>query len=567
MQRKSKPLAWRAKGLSDTLDASDTFMGAMSSLQNLIPHPSTKMLWQCRPAAIEKLNFATAGSAFSSGFSGGFGPTLYKPPDGPITLWKVIGNYGYGMAQTSDFPGHDVPFVVNLASMSFVPITGMTSANTPIAPPSTGPWTPPAGVMVGAKFVVTHPGFSGTGTNFVGIIDVSSPIAPAWSTAQLTGAGGVTFTIPPSAVAQFNGRAYYIHNLQTQPAVIFSDSLNPTVVSNAGNILTFGDAVPLTALGTLGLKNQLGGIVQALMVFKGVQNIYQITGDPTTSNLSVNALNITTGTLAPNSVVNTPKGLTFMSPDGLRNIDFYATVSDPIGMDGMGITMPFIYSVTPSRVAAACGGNVMRITTQNGNAPAAPNQEYWFDVARQIWSGPHTFPFGLIQPFNNTFMGVPVDPTLVSTIWQSDVVQTTLSTFVENGQQMGWVWATPLLPDADQLSNNTITESSIDFQFAPSVPVLNAAFLTEQQTVIDAVQIRPLTVAAPTIWGSFTWGTAPWGGVASSFSPYLIPWNIPLTFARGVFQLSAPSAGSVVIGALHLRLQVLRYIVNQGAAA
>src|SRR5262245_55374653 len=128
MQRDSKPLAWRARGLSDTLDASNTFNGAMQSLQNLIPHPSTKSLWQCRPAAIEKVNFSTLGPGFSSGFSGGFGPpSPVILPVGPISLLKVIGNYAYGMIATSDFPGHDIPFVINLLNSSPVLITGISA--------------------------------------------------------------------------------------------------------------------------------------------------------------------------------------------------------------------------------------------------------------------------------------------------------------------------------------------------------------------------------------------------------------------------------------------------------
>ena len=73
MQRNSKPLTWKPKGTSDTLDATDTFTGAMASLQNLIPDPSTKGLWQCRPASILKVSFQPiTGRAFSSGFDSGF---------------------------------------------------------------------------------------------------------------------------------------------------------------------------------------------------------------------------------------------------------------------------------------------------------------------------------------------------------------------------------------------------------------------------------------------------------------------------------------------------------------
>lgn len=545
-QRRSKPLAWRGLGLSDTLDSSSVFKGAMQSLQNLIPHPSSKTLWVCRPAGLSKFNFASA----------------FTPPIGNVSLFKVIGNFAYGMVATNNFPGFDVPFVYNLATNAFVTITGVTSSNVPTSPPSSGAWTPPTAALIGSKLIITHPGFSGTGTNFVGVLNVASPTAPAWSTTQLTGT--VTFTVPPNAVYQFNSRAYYLHNVVSQPAAIFSDALNPTNVTNANQVLTFGDNVPLTALGGVGLNTQLGGIIQSLIVFKGVQNIYQITGDPTTSNLSVNALNITTGTLAPNSVVNTPKGLAFMSPDGVRIIDFYTHVSDPVGIDGMGVTTPFIYSVVPSRAAAACGGNILRISTQNGFAPGSLNQEFWWDTARQIWTGPHTLPFNLLQPYNNTFVGAP--NAAPNQIFQSDVVQSNVSTFVENGVQMQWLWATPLLPDIDEMTNICVTETSLDYQFSPSFPVVSAAWLTEQKVVIDSINIVA-SGESPTIWGGFQWGAAPWGGVSTFFSPLRIPWEHVLVFARGSFQANGSSSSSVIIGALHARYQVLGYLVNQVAAA
>ena len=78
-------------------------------------------------------------------------------------------------------------------------------------------------------------------------------------------------------------------------------------ITNATNVLTFDDNQKLTAAIGLPLSNQLGGILQALMVFKGTANIYQITGDislgsgPPLGTLSKNTLNVATGTFAPNS--------------------------------------------------------------------------------------------------------------------------------------------------------------------------------------------------------------------------------------------------------------------------
>lgn len=543
MQRNSKPMPWRPKGLSDTLDASDTFNGAMAQLQNLIPDPTTKALWQCRPASSSLTSF------------GGFNTP------GFISILKVIGNFAYGMIATSRFAGKDEPFCYNLLTNAFVTISGVLNANTPSSPATTGAWTPPTMALIGAKLIVTHPGFTGVGTGYFGMIDVSNPAAPAWSSGNLSGA--IAFTVVPVAVANFNGRAYYIQNVTAQPSVVFSDPLNATNCTNANQILTFNDNVALTALGPLQLNNQLGGIAQSLMVFKSTTNIFQITGDAALNNLSVNALNITTGTLAPNTVETTPKGLAFVSPDGLRIIDFTATVSDPIGMDGMGIAVPFIASVVPSRMAAACGGNIMRISTQNGNAPGSSNQEYWYDFARGIWSGPHTFPATVIEAYNNTFITVPIGVT--NSLWQSDVVQAGTSTFVENGSHLVWNWVTPMLPDTDQMAQNSMTEGTLDMALASTIPNINVNAIDQNGAVLNSVQIVTPTGAPQ--WGSAVWGSFLWGGPPNALAPRQLPWTKPVNFVRLQLQATGLAAGGVKIGTMHLRYQILRYLSNLSAVA
>lgn len=546
MQRNSVPIVWRPRGLSDNIDATDAFKGSMFQLQNLIPDPTTKGLWQCRPAATEIVNLSGTFTA----------------PVGMISALKVIGNSVFGMVATGRFSGHDEPFCYNLLSNTFITISGVTSANTPLSPAATGPWTPPVMALIGAKLIVTHPGFTGAGGAFFGVLDISNPAAPAWSATNLTGA--VTFSIPPTGVAQFNGRAYYIHNVIAQPAVILSDSLTPTNVTTANQVLTFGDNVPLTGLGPLALFNQLGGIIQSLMVFKDTQNIYQITGDPTVPNLTINALNVTTGTQAVNTIVTTPKGLGFVAPDGLRIIDFDAKVSDPVGFDGMGTTIPFTFSVTPSRMCAACTGTVMRITTSNGAAVNSPNQEFWYDFARGIWSGPHTFPASLIQPYKNTFIMAPI--AVPGTLWQSDAVQHATSTFTENGALMFWNATTSMLPDTETMTQNCMTEAVWDMALAPGVQNVTVAAVNQNGSVMNGITLLP-PVGGPTIWGSFTWGAAPWGGTPSFLTPQQLPWTIPITFTRMQIQATGQCAGPVRIGALHMRYQILRYLTNDAAAA
>jgi hypothetical protein len=563
MQRNSQVLPWRPQGLSDTLDASNTFDGAMASLQNLIPDPTTSNLWVPRPASTLVVNFSTAGGAFSTGFSSGFQQAFSLPPIGAISALKVIGNYAFGMVATAQFPGNDVPFVFNFLTNAFVPVQGLTAQNVPDSPPTTGDWTPPTMAMIGPKVIVTHPGFTGANNAFFGVLDMTNPGTPQWSATNMGGL--VTFVTPPSAVFQFNTRAYFIVNAVSQPAVVFSDTLNPTNCTNANQVLTFGDNVLLTALGGLMLQNQSGGIIQSLVLFKGVQNIYQITGDAasTTYPLTVNSLNIVTGTLAPNTVVNTPQGLSFVSPDGVRNIDFYANVSTPIGLDGAGVTLPFINAVSPSRMAAACGGNVMRISVQNGAIGTSPWQEYWYDISRTIWSGPHTFPFSLLQPYNNAFVGQPV--ALPGQLWNSTVVQSSISTYVENGQQMSWVAQTPLLPDTDQMTNNCMTEATMDLAISGAQPVISVNAQDQNGVGLDSVQVTQTGTTA--VWGAFVWGAADWGASTNALAPRQLQWTEPIIFTRISLQASGQSAALARVGAFHLRYQILRYTSSIQAAA
>src|SRR6266403_1662358 len=113
MQRNSIPLAWNPKGVSNTLDATHSFDGAMAQLVNLIPDPSTPRLWQCRPAATRLIDFSTQGGGFSSGFSSGF-QVGYAAGATFISCLKVVGDFAYGLVASSLNTSFDQPFCFNL---------------------------------------------------------------------------------------------------------------------------------------------------------------------------------------------------------------------------------------------------------------------------------------------------------------------------------------------------------------------------------------------------------------------------------------------------------------------
>lgn len=556
--RRTTPLTFNPRGLSDALDGSTVFAGAMASLQNLIPDPSTRSLWQCRPASSLIIDFGAGGGPFSSGFSSGFATTGFPTPVGLISCLKVVGSIAFGMINVGG-GGKDTPFAYNLATNAFLIVNGVSASNQPTSPATTGAWVPPTMAVVGTNLLVTHPGFNGTGGVYFGWFDISDLTNITWSGGNLTGL--VTFSTAPQAVFNFNGRAYWITNPPNgQPALIFSDVLVPRHVTNANQVLTFDDNIPLTALGGLPLSNQLGGIIQALIVFKGVSNLYQVTGDAATNDLSKNSLNVATGTLAPNSICPTPKGLSFVAPDGLRFIDFNAHVSDPIGVDGMGKTLPFLYSLVPSRMCAAANGSLYRVTTQDASLVGSPFVEYWYDFTRQIWSGPHTFPASCISTYQNTFIVAPISKK--GALFQSDYVQSSTSSFVENGAQLQFTWTSSMLPDTNQMSENAMIESTI-YMALDSSGIYPVYALDQNGAVIQQATI--INPTQGTQWGGFVWGHALWSGGHNGLFPRRVAWPAPVEFRRMQISVIGNSADAVRIGTMHMKYEKLGYLQMDAA--
>lgn len=535
MLRKSQPLKWLPIGISDTLDATNTFSGAMAALTNLIQDQSTRGLWVCRPASIELADFT------------GFATPAF------VSAMLVVGTRVYGMVASTRNAGKDEPFCYDVLTDAFVAISGVTNANTPLSPAAVGAWTPPTMALIGTFIIVTHPGFAGS-ANFFGWIDVSVPATPAWNAGNT--ATNALAAIPVS-VAQYGGRAWYAVNTATIAAVVCSDVLVPLTVTNATQVVTLNDNIAVTALGQLGLNNAIaGGIVQSLVVFKGVSTIIQILGDVALGTLTKNSLAVPTGTFAQNSVCRTPKGLAFASPEGLRFIDTLGNVSDPVGVDGAGIAIPFQYAVQPTRIAAACNGNVLRVSLQNGNIVGTPNQEYWYDLSRKSWSGPHTFAASLLQPLSNTFVKTALGVT--AKLFQSDPIQSLTSTYVENGTQLTFNYQTAVLPDTDTMNELAMIETTIDIAYPAAVPSFFAYVANQDGSIYDSVLLAPGGTA--TIWGAFQWGQAVWRGDIDALVARPLEWSSEIVFRRMYIGISGTCAADFKIGTLRMRYRMLGYL-------
>lgn len=548
MSLQGRPTPFIGIGLTDSVDGTLTqggegsVFGNMAVLKNLIPDPSTRALWMCRPAATNKAGF--------TGFTTPLVPSVMKN----------IGRYIYGLIPSALTPGYDQPFCYDVIADAMVAVTGITGANVPLSPSPTGDWSPPNMEIVGIYLVVQHQGFDGV-TNFFGWFDISNPATPSWHAGNVSVSGtGVALDTKPTWVSSFFGRAYFLCNpVGGQPAARFTDPLTLNV-STADHILTFDDNVPLTCAAPLSLHTQLGGIVQALIVFKGITNMYQVTGDAALTNnpLTQNSMNVATGTLAPNTICNTPKGIAFMAPDGVRFIDFNGQISDPVGAFGQGVTVPMIYAAVPSRACAAYSSNVLRITVSNGFVTGSPWQEYWLHLSLGIWSGPHTFPAALIVPYQQGFIvaGVGVDGKL----FRSEATQTNASTFVENGAQLVWDYKSVMLPDPGDMAQHLWTETTIDLQLAAGIPPINAYAKDQNNSIIQTAVIA-VSDDVP-YWGTMVWGLFRWGGAAYGLTARQVRWPQNVVYKRVCFEVAGESRLAIRVGKMYTRDASTGYLVS-----
>src|SRR3990167_10027957 len=138
------PMRFTPRGLVDALDSTDLFMGACFDLQNLIFDQMNPEIMVSRPGL---------GSAVTT-FSGFSTPAV-------ISVFTVIGQRAYGMMASALNPGTDQPFSYDIVNNSFDTITGITAANSPTTPSSSGPWGAPTMGGGGSSLPVPPPRFSG----------------------------------------------------------------------------------------------------------------------------------------------------------------------------------------------------------------------------------------------------------------------------------------------------------------------------------------------------------------------------------------------------------------------
>ncbi len=611
--RNAQMLNFVAAGVTDSVDGTNAPAGSMMSLANLVAAPGTPHIFVPRPAAEERTDFSgfstpaevTAllvigslayGMIASAAFAGKDQPFCYDiANDAFVTIsGQVSGNLPTTQSTSGDwapptmamigtrimvthpgFSGANKVGFIDISSFTSNTITGTTHTSTLIdtlsANPITAGWMPgmtisgtgiPAGayiVSLTATSVIISAATSSGGAGVTLTVAGGTLAAPLWG-------AGTTNTNPltavPKAVFNYNNRAWYA----VDKYLVYSDALSPMQVTNATQAVTLGDNTAVTALGGVPLGNVVaGGIIQGLVAFKGAGSVWQVTGDAATSNLTVNIIAGAPGTLAPRTVCATPRGLAYVAPDGLRIIDTEATVSDPIGAHGQGVAQPFSSAINPSRMCAAYNDSNVRISVQNGADPGQPHEDWWFDMNLGIWTGPHSFPATVVAPYyaetGNEFLLAAVGVN--AKLFVQNIYPELISTYVENGANMSWVWQPSLLPDNQMGAMNAVIETTQAFAMPDSQQVTILA-LDEDGNTLDTVALNGVG-AGGGVWGSMTWGTGVWGGSIRPIRQYRLPWSIPLVFKQGTFRTTGVSELGFAVGNLYLKYSALGYDIVDAA--
>ncbi len=532
MIRNSAPASFMASGLSDSLDQSTSFPGACTQLSNFVFDRINRRGLTCRPGVG---NAVTTFSAFTS-------PST-------ISVMRAVGTRIYGMIASGLNPGFDEPFCYDTSGGGFVTISGVTSSNVPSTLTSVGPWTPPTMDVISSKIIVTHVGFNGTGTNFFGIIDISNPDAPAWSSSNTS---GTPLSAVPTAVAQFFNRAWFvIGNL-----LFFSDSLAPTSITNASQFLTLGDTSPITAVGGVPISTATEGIIQALIAFKGAgKGIWQITGDVALSTLALNELSGANGTDAPRSLVAIPSGLAYLDSDGVR-------VVSPLGSIGFlspDIVQPFLNSSNPTRAVSAYANSVFRICLDTSiNGVAISGADFWFDFLFSKWNGWHSFTYHCaIRVGSECFLSSNAIP---AQIFSSSVVPDSSSVYLDNGSSYSSVMESSYLPLERTMNMKSIIESTIEVEYGQaSSYTISLNILDENGNLAGSASIN--TTKAGSNWGQVIWGQFLWAASSLFGRAVQIPWQGPVVFADCKLRLTLNSQGGVNVKRWMMRMQELNALV------
>jgi hypothetical protein len=342
-------------------------------------------------------------------------------------------------------------------------------------------------------------------------------------------------------VQLFYNRAYF----SVGNVAVFSDTLS-LIRTSATQSVTCGDITPVVAMSLFTLSTTTQGILQGLLLFK-TNTVFQITGDQALGTLQINSLNTAAGTEAASSVVATPIGVFFMAPDGVRIVQPDGTVTEP----DQDLQRPFFNALYPSRVNASYNSDVYRICVQNAATIGDPWEEYWYDIGKEIWSGPHTFQQDVALAWDSGF--ICFSHINQGLIYKSYTDQVIGCGFLENGAQLQWDFQTAPIGEDDSLFYNNVVETTCNMSFTGGSSAITCTASDENSGHIATGVVYP--EGSYSVWGQTIWGQDIWGAAQYGLRPYLIPWSVPIVTSKIVFDAKGYSS-------LGFKISNVRFVVQ-----
>lgn len=504
--------AYSPSGIVDSLDGNTTRRGAMIAMENLMPSPTTDNLYICRPSAFQYLDF-----------------TGFNNP-GYVSLHKQFGTLLVGFVASDLNPGFDQPFAYDTATEAFLTITGITAANVPDSPPTTGGWTPPTVDDVGGYIVFTHPGFDGT-NGYFGWFDMTGfSLALSGDTHMTTTIDNLTPTNPLTAGVTV-GMTITGTNIE----------VGTTVVAVSSNSITLSQAAMASGAGTFTVS---GGTSISPLWASGNTNTFTLPDVPTNVTIfndrayysvdnmewysdALNPLEMTTGTqsltIGGNDAIIVSAGqplftaqpavviaslLVFkqfqvwqITGDSAAQTLALNQLSESIGTDSPrsigqapsgtffcandgirvvtlqgsvsppneDMVLPFVNVPEPSRVTATFNAGYYRVCSSGFRGGVQFTNDYWFDPGKNQWIGPHTITYDGICSFENSFL--LTNSTYTGQILRSNVLPTSVDNFVELGENMEFNYQTVLVPEFASQRSVSIIETSLFMTFNAQVEI------------------------------------------------------------------------------------------------
>jgi hypothetical protein len=411
-------------------------------------------------------------------------------------------------------------------------------------------------IAVGGLSITISNATTATATGVALTVAGGTIASPLWGSGN---ANGFPLAAVPTDAFNFNGRCYYA---VPGNGMTYSDQGAPLQITNATQTIYPNNGLDVTCFGGLPINQTQAGPITSLFCFQGDSNIVKVTGDTSLSNLLIQSVPNGVGTLAPNTIASTPLGLMFVSPDGIRYIDFDGNASPVVGDDGQGVNLPLINAIYPTRMNAAYNEDCYRIGVYNGNKTIPVWEDYWFHVAHKMFSGPHTDSSTVITSFQQESGAVTGHGFIFAMqgyngyLYSGSVSPNFLASFVENGQVLNCIAQTCYTQDNEAMTENAIVESTL-LMAVPALDAINILITNEIGTTLDQVLITGLGVV-PT-WGAFNWGNGYWG--FARLRPYQrdLAWHLPIVFKQGALRVSALAGGGLVLGPWRYNNIVLGY--------